>query len=110
MPNFSVNYPNRGRIMDKTFNGETLNKNGESLRNVQRTSKKPAKKDKKPGFFKRLGSKIKDIFSELKKVSWPTFTKVVKQTGVVIVVVLAFLVVITAFDVGLLQLLKLIVK
>lgn len=96
--------------MDKTFNGETLNKNGESLRNVHQTEKKPAKKDKKPGFFKRLGSKMKDIFSELKKVSWPTFTKVVKQTGVVIVVVLAFLVVITAFDFGLLQLLKLIVK
>ncbi|MBQ7235947.1 MAG: preprotein translocase subunit SecE [Clostridia bacterium] len=70
--------------------------------------KKAKKKDKKPGFFKRLGAKIKDVFSELKKVNWPTFGKVVKQTGVVIVVVLIFLVVITAFDYGLLNLLKLV--
>ncbi|MBE5733936.1 MAG: preprotein translocase subunit SecE [Clostridiales bacterium] len=70
--------------------------------------KKAKKKDKKPGFFKRMGAKIKDVFSELKKVNWPTFGKVVKQTGVVIVVVLIFLVVITAFDYGLLNLLKLI--
>ena len=65
-------------------------------------------KQKKPGFFSRLGGKIKDVFSELKKVTWPTFPKVVKNTGVVLVVVLAFLIVITAFDFGLLQLLKLI--
>ena len=68
----------------------------------------PVKKDKKPGFFKRMGLKIKEIFSELKKVEWPTFSKVVKQTGVVIAVVVLFLVVITAFDYGLLQLLKLV--
>ena len=70
--------------------------------------KKTKKKDKKPGFFKRMGAKMKDVFSELKKVNWPTFGKVVKQTGVVIVVVLVFLVVITAFDYGLLNLLKLV--
>lgn len=69
---------------------------------------KKEKKDKKPGFFKRLGSKIKDVFSELKKVTWPTFPKVVKQTGVVLLVVLVFLIVITAFDFGLLNLLKLV--
>lgn len=69
---------------------------------------KAKKKDGKPGFFKRIGLKIKDVFSELKKVSWPTFSKVVKQTGVVLVVVIVFLVVITAFDFGLMQLLGLI--
>lgn len=67
-------------------------------------------KNKNPNFFKRMGMKIKDVFSELKKVSWPTFPKVVKQTGVVLVVVLLFLIVITAFDYGLLQLLHLIVS
>ena len=72
-------------------------------------AKKDAKKkEKKPGFFKKLGGKIKDIFSELKKVSWPGFAKVVKQTGVVLVVVLIFLVVIFGFDFGLQALLKLI--
>ena len=74
----------------------------------QKEVKKPKKKDKKPGVFKRMGAKIKDVFSELKKVSWPTFPKVLKQTGIVLVVVLAFLVVISAFDFGLLQLLNLV--
>ena len=74
----------------------------------EKAVQKPVKKDKKPGLFKRLGQKVKDIFSELKKVNWPTFPKVVKQTGVVIAVVLLFLVVITAFDYVLLQLLNLI--
>ena len=67
-----------------------------------------AKSNKKPGFFSRLGTKIKDVFSELKKVNWPTFAKVVKQTGVVLAVVVIFLVVITAFDFGLMELLKLV--
>jgi len=70
--------------------------------------KEAKKKEKKPGFFKRLGGKIKDIFSELKKVSWPGFAKVVKQTAVVLVVVLVFLVVIFGFDFGLQALLKLV--
>jgi preprotein translocase SecE subunit len=74
----------------------------------QKEVNKAKKKDGKPGFFKRIGSKIKDVFSELKKVVWPSFGKVVKQTGVVLVVVILFLVVITAFDYGLLNLLKLI--
>lgn len=70
--------------------------------------KKTKPKSKKPNIFKRMGAKIKDVFSELKKVSWPKFPKVVKQTGVVIVVVLIFLVVISAFDFGLMQLLELV--
>nr|MBO4517846.1 preprotein translocase subunit SecE [Clostridia bacterium] len=68
-------------------------------------AKKAKKKDGKPGFFKRIGLKLKDVFSELKRVTWPAFPKVVKKTGVVLVVVLAFLVIITAFDTGLLKLL-----
>ena len=74
----------------------------------QKEVKKDNKKNKKPGFFKRFGMKAKDIFSELKKVNWPTFAKVVKKTGIVLAVVLCFLVVIFAFDTGLLELLKLV--
>jgi preprotein translocase SecE subunit len=74
----------------------------------KKDAKPVKKKDKKPNFFKRLGGKIKDVFSELKRVSWPTFGKVVKKTGIVIVVVLAFLIVISLFDLGLLELLKLV--
>ncbi len=80
------------------------------------TTKKPEKnskakkKDGKPGFFKRFGAKCKDVFSELKKVSWPTFLDVLKKTGIVLGVVLIFLIVITAFDFGLSQLLGLLSK
>jgi preprotein translocase SecE subunit len=69
---------------------------------------KKVKKNKKPNIFKRIGAKLKDVFSELKKVSWPSFAKVVKQTGIVLVVVLVFLVVIAAFDTGLYSLLGLV--
>ena len=79
---------------------------------VQQTAKqkevKKEKKNKKPGLFKRMGMKAKDIFSELKKVNWPSFAKVVKKTGIVLAVVLVFLVVIFAFDTALLELLKLV--
>ena len=69
---------------------------------------KRTKAKKGPGFFKRVGMKIKDVFSELKKVSWPSFANVIKQTGVVLAVVLVFLIVITLFDWGLTNLLLLI--
>ncbi len=48
------------------------------------------------------------MFSELKKVTWPKFPTVVKQTGVVLAVVLFFMVIVTAFNLGLSELLKLI--
>ena len=63
---------------------------------------------KKPNIFVRMGRKCKEVFSELKKVTWPSFGKVVKSTGVVIAVVLSFLVVFTAINFGLNELLGLI--
>lgn len=47
-------------------------------------------KAKKPGFFKRLGNFFVKSWSELKKVSWPTFDTVLKNTGIVLLVVLFF--------------------
>ena len=64
--------------------------------------------DKKPNIFVRMGRKLKEVFSELKKVTWPTFGKVIKATGVVIVVVAAFLVVFGAINFGLGELLRLV--
>ena len=55
-------------------------------------------KNKKPSWFRRVGAKFKETFSELKRVSWPSFTTVLKTTGVVLVVVLAFLAVVTGID------------
>lgn len=63
---------------------------------------------KKPNLFVRMGRKCKEVFSELKKVTWPSFGKVIKSTGVVIAVVLSFLVVFTAVNFGLNELLGLI--
>ncbi|MDE7086622.1 MAG: preprotein translocase subunit SecE [Clostridia bacterium] len=63
-------------------------------------------KEKKPG----LGRRIKDVFSELKRVNWPSFGKVVKATCVVLVVTLVFLVIATGINVGLQKLLELITQ
>ena len=64
-------------------------------------------KNKKPNWFKRVGAKIKETFSELKRVTWPKFGTAIKTTGVVLVIVLAFLVIVTGVDFGLLKLLEL---
>lgn len=56
---------------------------------------KKVKKEKKPS---KAGKRAKETFSELKKVTWPTFPKVVKQTGIVLAVVIFFGVVLFAFD------------
>lgn len=63
---------------------------------------------KKPNIFVRFGRKMKEIFSELKRVTWPTFPKVVKATCVVLVVVLVFTVVVTGINQGLQALLNLV--
>lgn len=55
-------------------------------------------KAKKPNVFKRLGSFFAKSWSELKKVSWPTFKTVLKNTGIVLLVVLFFGVLIFGFD------------
>ena len=53
-------------------------------------------------------SKTKATISELKKVSWPSFAKTMKQTGMVISVVVIFMLVTLGFDSLLSWLLKLI--
>ncbi|MBQ9370381.1 MAG: preprotein translocase subunit SecE [Clostridia bacterium] len=65
---------------------------------------------KKPNIFKRMWKGIKEIVSELKKVSWPTFAKVMAETGIVIAVVVFFLLIILGFDSLLAWLFTLLVK
>ena len=71
---------------------------------------KDKKKVKKEFFLKRFGKwiakKFRELGAELRKVTWPTFPKVVKQTGIVISVVVFFLVIVFAIDLGLSQLYK----
>lgn len=66
--------------------------------------KKASKKEKKQKPVKTKvskepkRSKFKEIFSELKKVSWPSFGKTMKNTGMVLSIVLIFGVVVLGFD------------
>jgi len=59
--------------------------------------KKQAKKDTsdKPNKFKQT---TKETLNEVKKISWPSFKTVLKQTGIVIAVVVVFALVIFGFD------------
>ncbi len=58
--------------------------------------------EKKPGFFKRIASRItrffKDTKSEIKKVVWPNKKTVINNTGVVIVVLATFSICIGLID------------
>lgn len=85
-------------------------KGKKAVEEAKAENKETGKKSKKVKKNKKsFGKKIKEIFSELKKVSWPSFGKVVKQTGVVIAVVLFFLIVIGVADIGLGALYKLLI-
>lgn len=74
---------------------------------VQDNKKSKNAKEKKPGAGSRARRTFKEMFSELKKVSWPTAKKTASMFGIVVVVVLFFLVVISAFDYGIMSLVKL---
>ena len=79
-------------------------------KNNAAAKQQPAKKtnkNKKPNIFVRMGRKIKEIFSELKKVTWPSFKTVMKQLGCVLVTVILVLAVIMLMDLGLQKLLEL---
>ena len=84
---------------------------------------KPTKEDKKKAKEAKEGKNnkkknknakprrnyVKEVFSELKKVNWPTFKKACKQTGAVLVVVAIFMVVVLGIDVFLAWLMSLVV-
>lgn len=65
------------------------------------TGGKPAQtpeKKKKPSLFSRITKWFKDLKSETKKITWPTFNQVVNNTIVVLVTVLGVGIVIWIFD------------
>ncbi len=78
-------------------------KNSKSQKNAKKAKKE--KKDK--GSLKR---KARETVAELKNVTWPTFGEVCKRTGVVLVVVLVFAVIIFGMDYGLGALMTLLTK
>lgn len=64
-------------------------------KDVAKTQKKDKNKIKKPN---KVVKSLKDTGNELKRISWPPFKQVVKQTGVVLVFVIVFVVVLFGFD------------
>lgn len=62
-------------------------------KDVAKKNKK--KTDKKPN---KIATSLKNTKNELKKVTWPKFGEVVKQTGIVLVVVVVFALVLFGFD------------
>lgn len=43
-----------------------------------------AEKEKKPGFFAKMGRSFRDMRGELKKVVWPSKKQIVNNTAIVI--------------------------
>ncbi len=74
---------------------------------AKNTNNNAAVKGEAPKKKRGIGRWFKELFSELKKVSWPSFLTVVKQTGVVLLVTLFFLLVLMGVDAGLGALYKL---
>ena len=91
--------------MSKADKKEAKELEKESRPNKPEKSKKQDK-NKKPNFFVPMGRKLKETFSELKRVSWPSFGKAMKATGIVLAIVLAFIVVVTGVNYGFSELLK----
>ena len=63
--------------------------------NIKAVEKKKVKKENRGS---KIVKRLKETGSELKKVSWPKFPKVVKQTGVVLAVVVFFGLVLFGID------------
>ena len=70
----------------------------------QKKAKANQKKQRKP-----LGRSIKNIFSELKKVTWPTKKEWLKNSLVVLAVIVAFAIIYGLIDLGLVELFNLLV-
>ncbi len=73
-----------------------------------------AVKAKKPFILKRMGKGLSRFFreykSEIKKITWPKFNAVVRNTIIVLVMLLFVGIIIWPFDYGLTQLRMLIIK
>jgi len=75
----------------------------------QREKGKKDREEKKKN-KRTMAMRIRDTALELKKVRWPGFRTAMKQTGVVLAVVLVFGVVLFGIDMGLGELYKLLTK
>ncbi len=72
----------------------------EAVKSTPAKADKKAKDEKKskPGFFARVAKWFKEMKSELKKVQWPGWKQVAKNTGIVIACVIVVGIFIWVFD------------
>ncbi len=77
---------------------EQLNKPEDKKVNKVVEVKKDTKKKKKEKKPNKVMTAMKNTGNELKKVTWPKFKEVVKQTGIVLAVVIIFALVIFGLD------------
>ena len=78
---------------------------GKEKENKDKQKKAAAKKPRKS-----VGQFFRDIFAELKKVTWPTFKNLVIYTGAVIVFVVIMIIITGSYDAVLEALRNLVVK
>lgn len=87
---------------------KTLASNTTEVKEVKKDKQVKSKNKKAKANAQPKRSRIKETMGELKKVTWPSFGKTMKQTGMVISVVLIFTLVVLGIDSLLGWLLKLI--
>lgn len=73
------------------------NSKPEKVKEAKQSKVEKKKKDKKPK-EKKVARKAREMSSELKKVTWPGFAEVCKKTGIVLVVVILFAIVLFGLD------------
>ena len=84
----------------KTNEAKVEQKAEKTVKSKEDNKADKAKKQKKAKEHKqsKIAKRLKETSSELKKVTWPKFTTVLKQTGVVLAVTAAFLLVVFGID------------
>lgn len=87
---------------------KTLASNTTEIKDAKKEKQPKQKTKKAKANVQPKRSRTKETLSELKKVSWPSFGKTMKQTGMVISVVLVFTLVVLGIDSLLNWLIKLI--
>lgn len=87
---------------------KAVNSAKEQAKATKESKAAAAKQKKQKNQEKVKRSRTKETMSELKKVSWPSFGKVMKQTGMVISVVVIFMLLIIGIDQLLIWLLSLV--
>ena len=95
----------KGKTLNENISANDESKAVKANKAKNKDKVKTQKKSKPTEKVKR--SRTKETISELKKVSWPSFAKTMKQTGMVISVVVIFMLLVIGIDQLLIWLLSL---